>query len=74
MTQSQLADVFNVSEQAVSRWENGNTYPDTELLPAIADFFGITIDELMGMESYNPVRDTDRFKAVEKSISKYVTN
>ena len=45
MTQSQLADVFNVSEQAISRWENGNTYPDITLLPAIADYFHVTIDE-----------------------------
>ena len=52
MTQSQLASVFDVSEQAVSRWENGNTYPDITLLPALADYFGITIDELMGMENY----------------------
>ena len=53
MTQSQFASVFNVSEQAVSRWENGNTFPDITLLPALADYFGITIDELMGMENYS---------------------
>lgn len=64
MTQSQLASVFNVSEQAVSRWENGNTYPDISLLPAIADYFGITIDELMGMESYKDERETA--KIIEK--------
>jgi len=64
MTQSQLASVFNVSEQAVSRWENGNTYPDISLIPAIADYFGITIDELMGMESYKDERETE--KIIEK--------
>lgn len=60
MTQTQLASVFNVSEQAVSRWENGNTYPDIQLLPAIADYFGITIDELMGMENYKDEREADK--------------
>ena len=60
MTQSQLAEVFNVSEQAVSRWENGHTYPDIALLPAIADYFGITIDELMGMESYKDEREIEK--------------
>ena len=66
MTQSQLASVFNVSEQAVSRWENGNTFPDIQLLPAIADYFGITIDELMGMESYKDERETDKIIALVK--------
>lgn len=66
MTQTQLASVFNVSEQAVSRWENGNTYPDIQLLPAIADYFGITIDELMGMENYKDERETDKIIALVK--------
>ena len=64
MTQTQLASVFNVSEQAVSRWENGNTYPDISLLPAIADYFGISIDELMGMENYKDERETDKLIAL----------
>ena len=66
MTQTQLASVFNVSEQAVSRWENGNTYPDISLLPAIADYFGISIDELMGMENYKDERETDKLIALVK--------
>lgn len=48
LTQEQLAERFGVSFQAVSRWENGTTYPDIELIPSIAEFFGIAIDELMG--------------------------
>lgn len=65
MTQSQLASVFDVSEQAVSRWENGNTYPDITLLPALADYFGITIDELMGMENY---KDEKEIEGIIKSV------
>ena len=57
MTQSQLALVFDVSEQAISRWEKGNTYPDITLLPAIADYFGLTLDELMGMENYKDEKE-----------------
>ncbi len=49
ITQEQFAEKIGVSFQAVSRWENGNTYPDMELLPAIAKFFDISIDQLMGM-------------------------
>lgn len=52
LTQEQLADVLGVSAQAVSRWENGTTYPDITLLPTIASYFEITLDELMGMEDF----------------------
>lgn len=52
LTQEQLADVLCVSAQAVSRWENGTTYPDITLLPTIASYFEITLDELMGMENW----------------------
>lgn len=51
LTQEQLADVLGVSAQAVSRWENDTTYPDITLLPTIASYFEITLDELMGMEN-----------------------
>jgi len=45
--QEELANHVGVSAQAVSKWENGGV-PDTELLPAIADFFGVSIDALFG--------------------------
>ena len=66
MTQSQLATVLGVSEQAVSRWENGNTYPDITLLPAIADYFKVSIDELMGMESYKDEKETEEIIRIVK--------
>lgn len=47
ITQEQLADKVGVSPQAVSKWEL-SSYPDPQLLPAIADFLGVTIDELFG--------------------------
>lgn len=50
LTQEQLADVFCVSPQAVSRWECGTTTPDITLLPVIAGYFDITIEELLGVE------------------------
>ena len=49
MTQEQLADWLGVSYQSVSRWENGCTYPDMELLPVIASLFCISVDELFGI-------------------------
>ena len=49
LSQEQVADTFGVSVQSVSRWETGATYPDMELLPAIAGFFGVTVDEMLGV-------------------------
>ena len=50
ISQEKLAQYLNVSFQAVSKWENSNTYPDISLLPEIARFFGITVDELLQVE------------------------
>lgn len=47
ITQDELAAVLRVSFQSVSRWENGQTYPDIELIPKIAAYFGVTTDELL---------------------------
>lgn len=45
--QEELAGYVGVTAQAVSKWENGGV-PDTELIPKIADFFGVSIDALFG--------------------------
>lgn len=50
MTQEQLAEQCSVSAQAVSKWENGLTAPDISLLPRLAELFGITTDELLGVQ------------------------
>ena len=47
VTQDELAIHTGVSKGSVSKWENGNTLPDIMLLPIIAEYFGITIDQLM---------------------------
>ena len=47
-TQEALAEALGVTPQAVSRWEAGGSYPEMGLLPAIANYFGVTIDELFG--------------------------
>ena len=49
-TQEQLAEALGVTSQAVSRWESGGSYPDMNLIPSIANFFGVSIDELFGYE------------------------
>ncbi len=48
VTQEQLGEVLGISSQAVSKWENESALPDIMTLPKLADYFGISIDELMG--------------------------
>ncbi|MDR0936373.1 MAG: helix-turn-helix domain-containing protein [Oscillospiraceae bacterium] len=50
ITQEDLANVLGVSFQAVSKWERGEGYPDITLLPAIAAYFKVSIDELFSMD------------------------
>lgn len=47
LTQIQLAEILSVSNRTVSKWENGDGYPDITLLPDIAAALDITIDELL---------------------------
>ncbi|MDE7261369.1 MAG: helix-turn-helix domain-containing protein, partial [Oscillospiraceae bacterium] len=50
-TQEELAQALGVTPQAVSRWENSSCYPDMELLPVIANYFGVSIDDLFGYDN-----------------------
>lgn len=59
LTQEALAESLSVSAQSVSRWEQGVCYPDTELLPAIANYFSVTLDELMGMDQLRSKQQRD---------------
>ncbi len=51
LTQEGLAQQLGVTNQAVSKWESGQSCPDIALLPKIADLFGITMDQLFGREA-----------------------
>lgn len=50
LTQEELADFVGVTKASVSKWENAQSMPDILLLPQLAAFFGVTIDELVGYE------------------------
>ena len=48
MTQESLAERLNVSRQAVTKWERGQSLPDIQNLKEISNIFGVTIDSLVG--------------------------
>ncbi len=50
-TQEQVAEAMNVTCAAVSKWERGETYPDITMLLPLANYFGVSMDELFGYES-----------------------
>ena len=50
VTQERLAESIGVTPQAISRWESESGYPAIEYLPDIASFFGISVDELLGIK------------------------
>lgn len=57
ITQTELAEYLFLAPQTVSRWEVGNGAPEITLLPKIATFFGVSIDELFGLTSLERIED-----------------
>lgn len=55
LKQEDLAQVLDVSSQAVSKWENDQSCPDIGLLPKLAKLLGITVDTLLTGEEEKPV-------------------
>ena len=78
ITQAQLAEYLSVNPQTVSRWEAEGGTPDVMLLPKIAFFFGVSLDELFGMTDmeqisnfvykYSVLRDEKSFEEVMQSM------
>lgn len=68
LTQEKLAEVFGVSPQAVSRWENNSTYPDVTMLPSIANYYNVSIDELMGMDE---IRNVEKINSIFSIVHEY---
>ena len=62
-TQEMLADALGVTSQAISRWEANGGYPYMEIIPSIANYFGVSIDELFGYEN-------DRERKVDETVKR----
>ena len=76
ITQDQLAEHIGVSPQAVSKWENDLSCPDITLLPQLADYFNITIDELLRGEKSQVVQvvSEEERKDFNKKLLKIYVN
>lgn len=73
-TQERLAKELNVSPQAVSKWENDINYPDISLLPDLARFLGVSVDELLsGASASTQESATAQESATEKSAAEAVS-
>ncbi|MBO5023011.1 MAG: helix-turn-helix transcriptional regulator [Clostridia bacterium] len=71
LTQEQLALTLNISAQAVSKWEMGASYPDVTMIPIIASFFKVSLDELFDFD----VNDIDvKIEDIRLEYNKYFWN
>ena len=65
MTQQNLADKLFVTAQAVSRWENGEVEPSLSTITKMAQIFGVTTDEILGVDAKEPETSADTEQASE---------
>ena len=65
VTQEELAEIFGVSSQSISKWELGINCPDITLLPKLAEYYKVSIDELLG---YKPLSSINSIYIDVKSL------
>lgn len=66
-TQEELARFLGVTKASVSKWETSQTYPDILLLPKMASYFGVSVDELLG---YEPQLSKEQIRAEYQLLAK----
>lgn len=71
VTQEKLADYLNISYQAISKWENGTAYPDITLVPGIANFFGVSTDELLCMKDFAENEELEEYENLYAENGKF---
>ena len=54
LTQKELAELIGVSDKTISKWENGNSSPDTSMLMSLSEALEITVNELLSAEKISP--------------------
>lgn len=71
ISQESLANVLGVTFQAVSKWETGTTAPEISLIPPLASFFGVSIDELF---DYNMWENERTIEDICRKAAKLIEN
>lgn len=66
LTQEELAEVLYVSRTAISKWESGRGYPSIDSLKGIADYFSVTIDELLSGEKLLSIAEKENKSNMKK--------
>lgn len=66
-TQEIVAEALRLSDATISKWENGVSLPECKYIPDIADYYGVSIDELFGRQKPN-IAITDITSAIEKEF------
>ena len=66
ITQEQLAEILNVSGRTVSRWETGNNMPDISILVDIADYYDISIPEIISGERKSEMMNEEERKLLKQ--------
>lgn len=74
MTQEELAESLSVTVSAVSQWESGRTTPDISALPVLCNLFGVTSDELLGIDVTQKQAEIDRLIIEISEISRLGDN
>ena len=69
ITQEDLAEILNVSHKAISRWETGAAYPDIEMIPTLAEHFGVSLEELLGTTNADRERASEEYYDKWRSIA-----
>ncbi len=69
ITQKDLADALGTTPQSVSRWENGYVYPDMEMIPRIALYFGVSTDILFGMNEEARTARLNELRKISRDIA-----
>ena len=71
ITQEQLAEFVGVTKASVSKWETGQSLPDLTLLPCLAAYFNISVDELIG---FRPEMTQDEIRRFHRETAEAFTH
>ena len=77
LSQAELARIINVDQTAVSKWELGKSFPDMEIAIRVADYFGVSVDYLLGRDTQKEKPATindDELSALDKELIHLMTS